>query len=94
MIVDYNEAVENIRHELKLYILQWNLKSLVIGQSGGIDSALSSALAAPVCKELDIPLISRSITIVTNKSDERERAKTIGDLLCTDFKEVNLSDLF
>jgi len=94
MIIDYKTAVENIRHELKLYIQQWNLKSLVIGQSGGIDSALSTALAAPVCKELSIPLISRSITIVTNKPDERERAKKMGELFSSDFMEIDLSELF
>ena len=58
---------------------------------GGIDSALVAAIAKPVCDELNIPLIGRSITISTNKQDEILRAKMIGESFCTNFKEINLS---
>ncbi|OQY05158.1 MAG: NAD(+) synthase [Bacteroidetes bacterium 4572_117] len=94
MITDYKSAVDNIRAILKTYIIESNIKSLVLGISGGIDSALSVALAKPVCDELGIPLIGRSITIETNKADEISRAKAIGESFVTDFKEVNLTDGF
>jgi len=94
MITNYKNAVENIRRELKHYVMQSGLKSLVVGMSGGIDSALTAALAKPVCEELGIPLIGRSITILTNKPDEIERARQMGRFFCTDFEDVNLSHGF
>ena len=94
MITDYGRAVKNIRQELRTYIKANGIKSLVMGISGGIDSALCCALAKPVCDELKIPLIGRSITIETNKEDEISRAEEIGDNLCTDFKEVDLGNGF
>ena len=86
--------VSNIRSITKKYIQDNKLKSLVIGVSGGIDSGLDCALLKPVCDELGIPLIGRSITIESNKADEIERARNIGKCFCTDFKEVDLTDQF
>jgi len=94
MISDYKTAVDNIRDILKAYISENRIKSLVVGISGGIDSALSLALAKPVCDELDIPLIGRSITIETNKADEIARAKAMGEKFTSDFKEVDLTEGF
>jgi len=93
-VTDFEKAIKNIRLELKNYILSSNLKSLVLGISGGIDSALTAALAFDVCKELGIPLIGRSITIETNKPDERYRAELIGRSLTSDFKEIDLTEPF
>jgi NAD+ synthetase len=94
MISDYKTAVDNIRDILKAYISENRIKSLVVGISGGIDSALSLALAKPVCDELNIPLIGRSITIETNKADEIARAKAMGEKFTSDFKEVDLTEGF
>ena len=94
MIKDYKTAVENIRSQLKEYIKNSGLKSLVVGVSGGIDSALCVVIAKNVCDQLGIPLIGRSITIETNKPDEINRAEAIGKHFVTDFKEVNLTDGF
>lgn len=92
MDYNYERVVLNIRHELKKYLVDNGLKSLVIGVSGGIDSTVCCALAQPVCAELNIPLIGRSITIESNKQDEIDRAKKVGDLFCMDFKEINLTE--
>lgn len=81
------EIIENIRSNLKTYIEENGIKSLVLGISGGIDSALCAALACPVCDKLGIPLIGRSIPITTNASDERDRAEQVGKAFCTDFDE-------
>lgn len=94
MIKDYNKAVKNIRTELTKYLITSKLKSLILGVSGGIDSALTAAIAEPVCNNLKIPLITRSITISTNKEDEILRAKMIGETFSKDFKEVDLSKTF
>jgi len=87
-------GVENIRCQLKEYIEKSGLKALVLGLSGGIDSAICAALAAPVCKELGIELIGRSITIETNKADEIERGEMIGKAFCTSFKPIDLTHLY
>lgn len=94
MKINYIETAKKIRKKLKVYILQHNLKSLVIGVSGGIDSASVAALSYPVCKELEIDLIGRSIPIETNKNDEIQRAEHIGKTLCTDFETLDMTDRF
>ena len=94
MIKDYKSAVENIQFELKQYLIDSKLKALVAGVSGGIDSALTVALARPVCDELNVKLFCRSITISTNKPEEIARAQYIGETFGHDFKEVNLSETF
>jgi NAD+ synthase len=94
MITDYKTAVENIHAELKDYLIKSQLKSLVLGVSGGIDSAITAALARPVCDEVGVTLFCRSITISTNKPEEIKRAEVTGLAFGHDFKEVNLSETF
>ncbi|MBN2894140.1 MAG: NAD(+) synthase [Bacteroidales bacterium] len=94
MVKDFKKAVVNIRQEFKNYIVKSNLKSVVLGLSGGIDSALCAALAYDVCKELNISLIGRSIAIETNKPDENLRGKLIGEAFTTDYKHVDLTDAY
>jgi len=92
--MNFENATKNIRKELKDYIIKHKLESLVIGVSGGIDSALVCALAKPICEELDIPLIGRSIPIISNKLDEMARAQLVGESFCTLFDAKNLDKLF
>lgn len=92
--LDYKIVKNNIRKNLKEYIIKYNIKSLVVGISGGIDSGICVALAKPVCDELGVKIIGRSITILTNKKEEVDRARMIGKAFCTDFKEVDLSEFF
>ena len=84
----------NIREVMVDYVRRCNLKSLVLGISGGIDSALCAALLRPVCLECGIPLIGRSITIETNKKVEIDRSIAVGETFCTDFEHVDLTDIF
>lgn len=101
--MDCEEVKKNIRKGIRNYVQENGLKSLVIGVSGGVDSALCCALARPVCDELGIPLIGRSITIESNKSEEIFRARDIGRIFCHNstmpetglyFKEVDYTDLY
>lgn len=91
-MINYSKFVENSRKWLKKYIQDNHLQSIVIGVSGGIDSTVSCAIASPVCKELNIPLIGRSLPTTTNKIKEAEIAQQVGDAFCSDFKTVNISD--
>ena len=91
-MIDYSKFVENSRKWLKKYIQDNHLQSIVIGVSGGIDNTVSCAIASPVCKELNIPLIGRSLPTTTNKIKEAEIAQQVGDAFCSDFKNVNISD--
>ena len=90
-MINYEKFVENSRKWLSKYIQDNYLQSLVIGISGGIDSTVSCCIASPVCKELDISLIGRSLPTTTNKPDENSTAQLVGKAFCTDFKEVNIS---
>lgn len=92
--VNYPIVLRNIRNELKNYITEKHLKSLVLGVSGGIDSALVAAIAKPVCDELGITLFGASITIHTNKADEVLRAKMIGTNFCHEFIELNMNSQY
>lgn len=91
---NYEKAVKNIREKLKEYVKQYKLQSLVLGVSGGIDSCLCAALAKPICNELNIPLIGRSLPMKSNKWEEIERAQLTGKVFCSNFKEENLNDIF
>lgn len=93
-ITDYPKAVKNIRTELENYIKENNLKSLVLGISGGIDSALVAVLSYPVCIKLGINLIGRSITIETNKDDEIKRSVAVGKNFTTDFRHIDLTKTY
>ncbi len=91
---DYKKPIENIRSELKEYVINNNIKSLVLGMSGGVDSTLCALLAKPVCDELHIPLIGVSLPSVSNNYSETERAYFIGNYFCTEFQEIELQGIF
>ena len=93
-MIDYSKFVENSRKWLSQYIQNNHLQSIIIGVSGGIDSTVSCAISYPVCKELNIPLIGRSLPTTTNKPDENSVAQLVGKAFCTDFKEVSIKDSF
>lgn len=92
-MIDYKKFLENSRKWLSNYIRDNHLQSLVIGISGGIDSTVSCAIASPVCKELNIPLIGRSLATFTNKIPELETAIQVGEIFCADFKEISISKI-
>jgi len=92
--MNYELAVKNIRQNLKEYIENARLESLVLGISGGIDSTLCAILAKPVCDELDIPLIGRFISIESNVWGETERAISIGEKFCTTFLNIDVTSTY
>jgi NAD+ synthase len=85
----FNNAVEGGVKYLKAYP---NIRSFIIGISGGIDSALVCALARAAIDKIDrkIDLIGYSLPLLTNKRDEVDRASNIGASYCDFFTEVDL----
>lgn len=88
---DWNKFIKGSRSFLKNYIINNRLESCVLGISGGIDSCISACLAKPVCDELNIPLIGRSLPTGTNKQCECDVADLVGKAFCTDYKEVPIN---
>ena len=49
---------------------------------------------SPICKELGIPLIGRFLQIESNKKEESDRARLIGNAFCDDFKFKKLDESY
>ena len=79
--------------ETEKYVIGNNLKSMVLGISGGIDSTVCAAICHKVSENTGIPLIGRSLPI-KNKSDEFSVSTMIGEALCDDFEIVALHDTY
>lgn len=88
-MMNYEKIFNEIVEKTKDYVLSNNIKAMVLGISGGIDSTIVAAICREVSDQTGIPLIGRSLTIV-NERDEFSIAKKVGDAFCNDFKEVYL----
>ena len=93
-MIDYKKFVENSRKWLSKYIKDNHLQSIIIGVSGGIDSTVSCCIASPVCKELNISLIGRSLPCHSNNPEEINSANLVGEAFCNDYKEVAIEKLY
>lgn len=75
------------------YVTSNNLKAMVLGISGGIDSTVVAAICHEVSKKTDIPFIGRSLPI-KNKEDEFSVSELVGEVFCDEFKVFNLSNSY
>ena len=98
---EFNRIREKIVLNTIVYLDQYpGIKSLILGVSGGADSALVALAAKDVCHEMkvcnnrEIKLIGRSLPIESNKEDEIKRATAIGKLTCDDFRTMDLLNVF
>lgn len=91
---ELSAVIRRMRSEVKAYVQASRLQSLVVGISGGVDSAFAVALLHPVCRELGIPLYGRSITIETNKADEISRSLAVGNAFCDDFQYLDYTQWY
>ena len=87
--LDYGKVFEVLVKETANYVKVNNLKAMVLGISGGIDSTVVAAICHEVSKQIGIPLIGRSLPI-KNKSDEFDVSKLVGEAFCNDFKVYRL----
>lgn len=87
--LDYEVVFNVLVDELEDYLLNNNLKAMVLGISGGIDSTVVAAICHEVSKRTGIPLIGRSLPI-KNKEDEFNVSWLVGWAFCTNFKACAL----
>lgn len=71
------------------YITKNNLKAMVLGISGGIDSTVVATICHEVNKKTGVPLIGRSLPI-KNKSDEFATSVHVGEAFCNEFSVYRL----
>lgn len=96
-ITNYGKVFETLVEETKKYILGNNLKTMILGISGGIDSTVVAA----ICHEVEIDLgwtiefIGRSLPSKHNKSEEINSATLVGNAFCRkgNFEEVPIKIL-
>lgn len=87
--LNYKKVFETLVEETKKYITKNDLKAMVLGISGGIDSTVVAAICREVSKQTGIPLIGRSLPI-KNKDDEFDVSKLVGEAFCSKFRVKNL----
>ena len=92
-ITDYSKVFDTLVEKTKEYIVNNNLKAMILGISGGIDSTVCAAICHEVSNKTGIPLIGRSLTTTFNKKEETNSADLVGNAFCDDYKEVPISKL-
>lgn len=92
--LNYENIYQSIVEGMKEYLTTYNIECMIIGVSGGLDSAVSAAICKTVSHDTGIPLIGISLPCSTNKEDEIISANAALDEFCDKHFEVNLQDLF
>lgn len=91
--LNYEKVFNTLVDKTAEYLTKNNLKAMVLGISGGIDSTVVATICHEVSKKTGIPLIGRSLPI-KNKSDEFDVSKLVGEAFCDEFKVFNLSSSY
>lgn len=91
-ILDYGDLSDKIKRWIKLYAEENNIRTLVVGVSGGIDSAVVSTL----CTQTGIPTIGVGIKINSSEENTKLSRKQLEFLESLGAKkyEFELSDVF
>lgn len=77
-----------IMKKVEDYVVKSRLESLVVGVSGGLDSAVTAAMVAPICKKLNIKLIGVSIPL-SSSTEHVEQAQWVGETYCDAFMQMD-----
>lgn len=91
--LNYEHVFDVLVDKTAEYVTSNNLKAMVLGISGGIDSTVVATICHEVSKKTDIPLIGRSLPI-KNKEDEFSVSELVGEAFCDEFKVFNLSNSY
>ena len=82
------DSIWTIQSHVEQYVLRAGLKTLVIGISGGLDSAVTAAIVQPICKRNGIKLIGVSIPLSSSK-EHMEQAYWVGTTFCDAFMQMD-----
>ena len=93
-ITDYGKVFDILVAKTKEYLISNNLKAMILGISGGIDSTVCAAICHEVSKQTGIPLIGRSLPTTFNKEEETTSADLVGNAFCDDYRTVNIHNLY
>lgn len=94
--LDYEKVFNNLVNGISKYVKDNNIKTLVLGISGGIDSTVTAALCkAAIDKGINnVVLAGFSLMCSTNQDDEVNAASLVGKEFCTTFNEENLQGVY
>lgn len=91
----WDEWINNSVSYLKEYIHRNNLKSIVLGISGGIDSTVSAVICYLATKDNPgCTFIGRSLPTLSNDYREVQIAESVGKVLCDDFETVSIDNIY
>lgn len=93
-ITDYSKVFWSIVKRTEDYICNNNLKCMVLGISGGIDSTVVAAICHEVSKRTGVPLIGRSLPTNYNKEGETSTADLVGKAFCDNYGIVGIHSNF
>ena len=93
-IENYAKVFNTIVKNTAQYITDNNLKCMILGISGGIDSTVVAAICHEVSKKTGIPLIGRSLPTKFNKEGEITTADLVGKAFCTNYQEVSIEQTY
>ena len=93
-ITDYDKVFSTLVKRTEDYICSNNLKCMVLGISGGIDSTVVAAICHEVSRRTGVPLIGRSLPTRYNKEGETTSADLVGKAFCDDYKIVDINGLY
>lgn len=93
-ITDYGKVFDVLVEETAKYVQNNNLKAMILGISGGIDSTVCAAICHEVSVKTGIPLIGRSLPTKYNKEGETSTADLVGEAFCDDFEVYSISDIY
>lgn len=88
------EIFESIVTQTGEYLTKYNLKSLVLGLSGGLDSTVCAAIGYEVAQRYGIRMIGISLPCSSNSNTEKDTAQNSGMAFCDRFVTMNLQDLY
>lgn len=92
--MDFQRIYDNLVFGLSEYCKANDIKSMVLGISGGIDSTVTAVIANAVSSETNIPLIGVSLPSTTNSDGETSTATLVGNAFCTKFGEYSINNKF
>lgn len=93
-ITDYSKVFNTLIERTEDYICSNNLKCMVLGISGGIDSTVVAAICHEVSRRTGVPLIGRSLPTKFNKEGETTAADLVGKAFCNDYKVVPIHSMY